>query len=191
MDDSQTLQHLIEERLIALPPVVQRAIASSDVQEHLRGLSNTHKLHLDQWESLEHEVMMTLLGIHAIENLEGNIVNEVGVTHDIAHTLAEDISTNVFEPIRQELERQLSHPEAQVKEVSGVEAAREAALQGAAEDQATQSASATPTIQPATPPLSSPDIKVTRPSESSNYKPGETSAQRAAVHEDPYREPPV
>lgn len=184
MDDSQELRQLIEERLASLPAVVQRAIASSDIQDHLRGLSTTYKLHLDQWESLEHEVMVTLLGIHPIEELEKNIASEVGVAADIAHVLAQSINEIVFEPIRQELERQLEHPEAQAKQVSDVDAARDQTLAGA------QSPSA-PTVAPATPPAPAIDVKVTRPSESTAYKPGETSAVRAEVHDDPYREPPA
>lgn len=195
MDDSQELRQLIEERLASLPPVVQQAIASSDIQAHLRGLSTTHKLHLDQWESLEHEVMMTLLGIHAVEDLEKNIVTEVNVPPEIARTLAENINNIVFEPIRQELERQLEHPDAQVKEVSSVEAAGAEAL--AIAHATPESAAPAPTLPvapaviPATPPAAVPDVKVTRPSESSLYKPGQTSAQRAEVHDDPYREPPA
>ncbi len=188
MNDSQELKQLIEERLASLPEVIQRAIASSDVQSHLRKLSDSHKLHVDQWESLEHVVMLTLLGVHPIENLEGNIVSEVGVPTDTAKIVAQSINDVIFEPIRQELERQLEHPDAQAKEVSGVEAAGAEALAAA---QTTPTTPSAPAVIPATPPASAPDIKVARPSETSNYKPGETSAQRAAVHEDPYREPAV
>lgn len=194
MDESQELQAMMGEQLAALPLVVQRAIASSDLQKNLRDLSTTEKLHLDQWESLEHVVMLTLLGIHPIEELEHNIASEVGVPMETATKLAQSINLSVFEPIREELERQLEHPDAQAKEVSGVEAARNEALANAQEDSPTATPAAAPTvpaIQPATPPPPTPEVKVSRPAESSTYKPGETSAQRAAVHEDPYREPPV
>ena len=125
------LQQQIQERFAQLPLVVQSAITSADVDRHLRELANTQKLHLDQWETLENEVMLTLLGIQRGEDLEKNIVSQVGVASDVALTLAESINRVVFEPIRQELERQLEHPDARAKEVSGVEAARDQALQGA------------------------------------------------------------
>lgn len=185
MDDSEELQKMMEDRLAALPQVVQRAIASSDLQKNLRDLSTTEKLHLDQWESLEHVVMLTLLGIHPIEELEQNIASDVGVPMETATKLAQNINLTVFEPIREELERQLEHPDAQAKEVSGVEAMRDQALANSPGEPTA------PAIQPATQPSSTPEVKVARPTDSSTYKPGETSAQRAAVHEDPYREPPV
>ena len=170
---------------MSLPKIVQDAITSADIEKNLRALSDTQKLHLDQWQTLENEVMLTLLGLQQIESLEKNIKNEVGVTAEIAHGLAENINKIVFEPIRQELERQLEHPEAKEKEVSGVEAAKNAALASA------EAPPAPPAVKPATPPSPAPDIKITRPSESTAYKPGETSAVRAAVHDDPYREPPL
>lgn len=196
MDDSQELKQLIEERLASLPTVVQNAIASSDIQKRLRELSDTHKLHLDQWESLEHVVMLTLLGIQPIEDLEKNIVSEVSVSADAARELAENINKIVFEPIRQELERQLEHPEAKEKQFTGVEAARNQALAGAAAESAplapvTPPQPAAPAAKPATPPAPAPEVKVARPDDGSNYVPGVTSAQRATVHDDPYREPPV
>lgn len=122
------LKKQIQERFAKLPKVVQDAITSADVEKHLRELANTHKLHLDQWEDLENQVMMTLLGFEPAEELQENIRDEVKVPDEIARVLAEDISRIVFEPVRQELERQLEHPEAKAAQVSGVEAARTAVL---------------------------------------------------------------
>lgn len=190
MAEEQNFNELIKARFAQLPKVVQQAIAASDIQKNLRGLSSTSSLHIDQWESLEHVVMLTLLGIHPIEELEQHISSDVDVPQEMAHELAEHINNTVFEPIREELERQLEHPDAQAKEVSEVEAVRDQALANT-EEQSTPQAPSTPAIQPATPPAPTPEVKVTRPTESTNYKPGETSAQRAAVHDDPYREAPV
>ena len=97
------LQQQLEERLKTLPQAVQNAIASSDLEKRLRELSDKQKLHIDQWQKLENEVMLTLLGFQQAENLENNLIREVGVTAEIARALAENINTIVFEPIRQEL----------------------------------------------------------------------------------------
>lgn len=213
MSDDKNLKDLIREHYRQLPKVVQKAIASSDITKHLRDLAGTQKLHLDQWDALEHEVMLTLLGIQPIEELEKNIASEVEVTSEVAHELAENINKIVFEPVRQELERQLEHPEAQEKQYTGVEAARNQALADAKSDAghtsspagevrdpasapsasglATEPRSVSPAVQPATPPAPVPEVKVARPDDGSNYVPGVTSAQRATVHDDPYREPPV
>jgi hypothetical protein len=193
MDD---LQELLKERMSQLPPVVQRAITSADVEKNLRKLADTHKLHLDQWQILENNVMLTLLGLQQSDLLEKNIQSEVGVAADVARELAENINTIVFEPIRQELERQLEHPEAQEKQFTGIEAARNQELakaegQGVTQAPSAPAEAAPAAVQPATPPPPAPEVKVARPDDGSNYKPGETSAQRAAVHDDPYREPPA
>ncbi|MDB5187887.1 MAG: hypothetical protein JWO50_407 [Candidatus Kaiserbacteria bacterium] len=106
--EQDTLQQELDARIAALPQVVQDAITSADIEAHLRDLSKTHKLHLDQWELLENEVMMTLLGLDKPENLAANIEREVKMDHEAAVLLAADISRIVFEPIRTELESSLS-----------------------------------------------------------------------------------
>ena len=202
-----------------MPKVVQNAIRSSDVEKHLRELANTHKLHLDQWETLENEVMLALLAFKPAEDLKTNIKNEVVVTDDVATALAEDISRIVFEPIREQLERELEHPEAKAETVSGVEQAREQALgeesavsfqlsgntnpvpSTMAPPQNPQSGTASPPdsrqlkaesspIIPATPPAAPPVAKAVRAPTSNAYKAGEVSAARKNVHDDPYREAP-
>lgn len=182
------LQELFQKRLRELPQVVQNAIRSADVQKRLRNLADTNKLHLDQWQILENEVMLTVLGFQQIESLEKNIKDQVGVSDEIAHALTESANQLIFEPIRAELERELEHPEAHVEEVSGVEAAQQQIL---AEAKETQTSVVTPEVAPATPPTPAPEVKVARPSESTAYKPGEASSQRGTVHDDPYRVPPV
>ena len=109
--DDKTVDAQLNERFQQLPKVVQNAIMSADVEKHLRGLAETHKLHLDQWQVLENEVMMTLLGFQNPEDLQGNIKTEVGVDDATAAALAADVSANVFQPIREELERQLEQGE--------------------------------------------------------------------------------
>ena len=97
----------LQARFLQLPKALQNAITSADVEKKLRGLSETHKLHLDQWQKLENEVMLALLGFQRVENLETNIKNEVGIADEEAKALAVDIADTIFEPIREELEREL------------------------------------------------------------------------------------
>lgn len=191
MADELDLSEVIKERFGKLPKVVQDAITSADIQKRLRQLADTHQLHVDQWESLENEVMLTLLGIEAVENFEKNLTNEVGVTPDIAHTLAESVNSVVFEPIREELERQLEHPQAQAENVSEIEAARTQILGGGAQEAPPAMVQPPPPpIVPATPPAPPPEVSVARAPASGAYKPGEASTERASVVDDPYREPP-
>ncbi len=165
-----------------LPPVVQHAITGAHTEEHLRKLSEKHQLHLDQWQVLENEVMLTLFGLQPISELQNQIEKEVGVSEEIAHELTLAISEEIFEPIRQELERELEHPEAQAKEVSAVDAMVTTAIAGSNPDTA---ASATPAA-----PEAVVVQKVERPTPSQTYRPGQLSHERKDVHSDPYRETP-
>ena len=180
------LNEQLGEQFKTLPKVVQDAITSADVQKHMRELANAHKLHLDQWQTLENEVMLALLGIQPTDDLEKNIKNEVGVSDETAKSLATDISKIVFEPIRAELERQLEHPDAKVAEVSDIDTARTQAL---AETTSMPSAPATPAVAPATPPPAPSTQRVLRAPISAAYKAGEPSIVRTSI-EDAYREPP-
>lgn len=187
MSQQTDTQAVLKERFAELPKVVQNAITSADVRKRMRELADTHKLHLDQWETLENEVMMTLFGILPVDELRANIQKQVGVSTEIAEELTENISKIVFEPIREQLERELAHPEAKAAEVSGVEAARTQIL--GSEDK--PAAPAAPAVLPATPPSEPPAGKIARAPVSESYKSGETSTARKSVHDDPYREPPA
>lgn len=116
-----SMQTILEEQFKALPPVVKNAITGADVENRLRKLSDKHKLHLDQWQMLENEVMMTLIGLESAENVRERIQKEVGIDADIAQNLANDIALEVFDPIRKEMERQLAHPDAKPKETEPIE----------------------------------------------------------------------
>lgn len=195
----------LKERFAQLPKPVQDAITSADVEKRLRDLADSQKLHLDQWQSLENEVMLALLGVEELDDLQKNIEKEVGVRPEVARELTESIMTAVFEPIREELERQLGHPQAQNEELSEVERLRQEMLArepaqpaqtpiSAPAESTAPSLPSMPTSAPATPlpETSSPAVseKVVRAPASGAYKPGETSATRADIHDDPYREPP-
>ncbi len=182
MDNELNIDQKLAERFKQLPKVVQEAITSAEVEKHLRALADTHKLHLDQWGKLENEVMLALLGFQPAEDLPKNIAAEVGVPTDIANALAADISKAVFEPIRQELERQLEHPDAQEAAVTDVDAARTQLL--AAESVSQQPATA---IAPATPPQPAPEAKAVRAPAPAAYA-SVPSHERKTIDGDPYRE---
>lgn len=110
--DQDQVEQLIKERFSKLPVVVQKAIKSADVEKHLRSLADTHKLHLDQWQLLENQVIMTLLGFQPAAELERHIKAEVRVDDDTARILASDIALSVFDPIRKEIEHALQELEA-------------------------------------------------------------------------------
>jgi len=198
MDDEEQLKQKMQEQFLKLPKPVREAITSVDVEKKLRELEDTGKLHIDQWDLLENEVMLTLLGFQRPEDLEKNIQKEVGIAPEIAHALAEKISTIVFEPIRQELERQLTHPDAKTETQSDIEASRTQILGSSENSAALPIAPSTPlpttptipSVAPATPPQPAPAVPVVRMPASGDYKPGEASTVRKSVVDDPYREEP-
>lgn len=109
--DTNEINQMVKEAFAKLPAVVQSAITSAEIQKRLRGLSQKHQLHLDQWEQLENEVLMIVMGIQPTELLEENIVKEVGVDAAVAKVLAADISDAIFDPIRRQLEQVVSEAE--------------------------------------------------------------------------------
>ena len=172
------LDQQIAERFAELPEVVQNAITSADVEKRLRTLADTHKLHLDQWEKLENEVMLSLLGFQNPADLSKNFEKVVGLDAATAETLTKDVNSIVFEPIRAELERQLSHPQAKKAEMTGVETVQSQILSEAHRV----------VVPPATPPVPAPTEKAVRASISGSYVPQAPSHERKTIEGDPYRE---
>jgi len=110
------ISKILKERFALLPKVVQQSILSSQVEEHLRALAQKHKLHLDQGVNLENEVMMVLLGLRPITELAAHIQEETNSTKEQSEAIALDASELIFEPIREELERELKKPNTQTEE---------------------------------------------------------------------------
>jgi len=184
----EDLNKQLQERFKQLPPIIQRAITSADVQKQLRELSDTNKLHLDQWQLLENEVMLTLLGFQPVDELAANLKTDLEITEELSKTLAENISKIVFEPIRQQLERELEHPDAKAATTTGVEDVR---TQMMGEKETVPQALAPQPVVPATPPQPPPTEKVVRAPVSEAYKAGEVSSARRSIADDPYRESPA
>lgn len=184
--ETAQLDKEMKERFTSLPKPVQDAITSADVEKHLRALADTHKLHLDQWDALESEVMLALLGFEPVADLAKNIESEVRLDTATAAALAADISRIVFAPIRGELERILEHPDARPQQQGGVGAVRDEVL---ARTDPAPTPPPTPAPAPATPPAPAPTQKVERAAISSAYAPGAPSHERKAIDGDPYREP--
>lgn len=170
-------EKVMHERFAQLPPSVQAAITSADVETHLRELAKTHQLHLDQWNLLENEVMLTLLGLQQMSQLKENIVKEVGVSEQVATELANDIAQNVFKPIRDELEKLLEHSTPQ----SGTPP------QTPGPNAPTTTPDATKTATP-TSPGSAGEAKVTRAAAPASYLSQTPSHERKTIEGDPYRE---
>ncbi len=162
-DTNIDIQSQLAARFAQLPKVVQDAILSADVEAHMRELSAKHQLHFDQWAMLENEVMFALLGMQPIEQLAANIEKQVGVEHEVAIALADDVSRIVFAPIRLEL------------------------VHNTAESLGAQVQNTAP-VPPGTPPPPPPEGKAIRTPLSEEYVSNQPSHERKSGESDPYRE---
>lgn len=105
------LQQTIQERFGELPKVVQHAITDSNVAHTLQRLSQKHKLHFDQWELLENEIMFVLLGLEEPEDMAKNVAQELSISEEAAQPIVSDIVQEVFVPIRKLIQHSSSTPE--------------------------------------------------------------------------------
>ncbi len=194
MDSTETdFDKKLEERFKTLPKVVQDAITSADVQKHMRDLAEGHKLHVDQWQVLENNVMLTLLGFQPVAELTQHLQKDLAITEEVAVELATSISDIVFSPIRGEMERSLDHPAAVQAAISDVEAVRAQELGAAAANASPVNTSApspetgTSAVLPGTPPPPAPEEKAVRAQVAQTYA-GSASHERKSIEGDPYRE---
>ena len=163
-EQSSEIEAAIQERFASLPEAVRNAVADESVEKKLRALASKYKLHLDQWVVLENEIMMTLIGLEEPENMAKNVAKEVGTDEETAQKIVNDIAREIFTPIREKLQGSLTR-EPLTRESKKV------------------------SHTPETPKETEPGKKEkTRPSDSTEYRSGQTSTERLDVQDDPYRE---
>lgn len=162
-------EQLLKERFLALPKIVQDAISSAKISEHMKKLADKHKLHVDQWQLLENEVLFTILGLQPAPDLAKSIQNHVGLSEEASILLANDIFELVFDPIRKEMVQELA---AQEKPKEGV----------VVQDLTAEIQGTTPITEPPKP------TKIIEYKRTPEYNPGEPSHVRTSVDGDPYRE---
>lgn len=177
-------QEVLKAYFETLPEPVQNAILSNDLEKNLRSLAQTHKLHLDQWQVLESEVMFALLGVKPVEGLSSVIQTSLSLSAPEAAALTADISRAVFEPIREEMERTLGAPQAEKEAVTDIEQVRTELIEEAHHNDLLKAAN---TPIPSTPPPAPPEIKSVR-TEITPEKVLEVSSQRKSIANDVYRE---
>ena len=182
MDDAQ-MKQAIKERYDALPHAVQKAITSTDVEKHLRSVAKKYQLHYDKWVSLENEVMMALLGVQPVEKLGENIAKEAGVSGEMGEQIADDAFDLIFEPIREELERELKHPAVKPKEETQDERLQRIMTEDAHADAEEKPAAAETNAPPAPAPASG------TPTGAPHSVSTAPSTERKEIEGDPYREP--
>jgi hypothetical protein len=171
---------IIEEQFKALPEVVRNAILSAEVEKKFQELAQKNHLHVDQWQQIENLIMLTILGLSPPEELVNEIVKNTSLGKERAETIVDEIAETVFKPIREEMERELGHPQAKKEEGSDVEKLRDAVLAENGVQTPANTAQET-AVAPGTPPPPKPEGEVVRGPASGAYKPGGTSMERKGV----------
>jgi hypothetical protein len=122
--DNQEQQ--LKDAFLQLPEVLQKAITNADVQANLRKLANTHKLHLDKWVILENEIMMALLGLTDPNDLPRNISEQILIPIEQAREITDSVTKIVFDPIQEELQREIGESQSTLETIDTPQAPAEA-----------------------------------------------------------------
>lgn len=100
---STDIQNQIQERLAQLPESVRRAIKNINYTAQVQSLMQKHNLRLDQAGIVDREIMLVLLGLEHPDKLFSNLMQEGGLSKDVATAIAEDLNEKIFKAIRHEL----------------------------------------------------------------------------------------
>jgi len=101
--DGET-KKLIQEQYAKLPKQLQDAIQSSHVKEQIAAIAQTHKLHIDQLDPFENEVMLLMMGFTDPIEFIGEIKNTLSVDAETAQAVAIDVNHQILLPIREKME---------------------------------------------------------------------------------------
>ena len=110
MDDKT--KNLIKEQYAKLPPVLQKAIQSTDLHDQITAIGTKHQLHIDQMGLLEDEISLLMMGFTEPIEFAGALQENVHVTADQAQKIAADINQEILLPIRDRLENNTTPAEA-------------------------------------------------------------------------------
>lgn len=90
-------------RFSELPKVVQDLITDSGWQFKIRDLIKKYGIRIDQGGTIEHEIFLVMLGFDDAENFISNVAKETGLDRKIVTSLAQDVESLIFNPIKQAL----------------------------------------------------------------------------------------
>jgi hypothetical protein len=99
----QNSEQLVKDRLAELPADVRDAIQSSDLDVKVQTIGTKNSLHVDQIGELSDEVMLTMLGFLPLESFASRLSQVLNVAPAVGDTLAADINTEIFGPIRESM----------------------------------------------------------------------------------------
>ncbi len=95
----------INEKFKSLPEELQEAITSANTITKLDGISKKYSLMLDQASELGDEVGLFMVGLVKQKDFVKNIAERMGIRLSVAESISRDINTEVFDPIRDSLQK--------------------------------------------------------------------------------------
>lgn len=102
----------IQAQFEKLPPEVQTAVTSSDVNEKIEAIAKKYDLHIDQLGELVDEVGLVMLGLQKPDLFVSDLCERLSINKDIANKISTDINAEIFSLIRQHLMKMSSMAEA-------------------------------------------------------------------------------
>lgn len=163
MDD--TIQKQIEARLAELPNDVQEAIASANFDKQIQDIGTKHQLHIDQISVLGDEILLVMLGFSDPGTFAATLAEKLHISPDIAATITEEATSQLFMPIRQSMQN---------------------FLEKKAQDPAALPEAATLPPPPHLPELHAAEVMLQTPTVT---LPPQTTQKPSGYKADPYREP--
>lgn len=111
---------LIEEQLKTLPPNLQQAVNAVPWKNLVQEIGRDNTLNAEQITALEQEMMLVIYGFENPQDYIVNLVREVGVSEDVAYTIAESVANKIFDPILKKSEELVRVVPVSVPEIAPV-----------------------------------------------------------------------
>ncbi|PIT96781.1 hypothetical protein COT82_01265 [Candidatus Campbellbacteria bacterium CG10_big_fil_rev_8_21_14_0_10_35_52] len=193
MDETQ---EIIKEQLKKLPEDVRKAIASVDLRDKIKRISEKHHLHIDQGGELENETVLVMLGLESAYDYRMNLKRGLQISDSRAQAIAFDIDKEIFMNIRESLKKisQEEDTDSEIGEMSnyhteaefsGVEKNIEEDKRAEESEEIKKQIAKQQIAKPSPPPPPNlPTEKSAEPSHLGN----ELLSEKKPIHIDPYRE---
>ena len=97
---------LIEEQWKTLPPHLQGAIKAVPWKALVQEIGRANALDAEQIVSLEQETMFIIYGFENPNDYVSNVTGNVGISEEIAYTIAESVVDKIFDPILKKSEEE-------------------------------------------------------------------------------------
>lgn len=99
----ENFDEFIKERLLSLPPEIQKAFSETDIIGEIEKIRSKHGLMYDQSAVLESETMLVFLGLEKPGDLIKNIESNANVSKETATEIVDEIEKNILKQIKSKL----------------------------------------------------------------------------------------